>query len=216
MERFKTACRRDVEWRIAEIALIKKSAVALGQTSEMVKSVRRYAVPALYAVWEGFVTTVFSEYAKRINRKKLLFDKVNINIARHVCFDELKLLSISTSAEKRKELVVNMRKLMRGRLVIPEDVRTNSNVDYAEIVKIMSRYGVDPVEEAKYKNRLQEFLGYRNCIAHGNHGVIIEMENLDNFASLIEDLMEDISDRLNNSLRERSYLKESISELCSL
>ena len=199
-----------MDWRIAEIALIKKATVALGLTPEMRKAMRRYAVPALYAVWEGFVTTIFSEYARRINHKRIPFEKANINIAQHDCFDKVHMLTPPTCLEQRNNAVGKLRKLLKGKLVLSETVRTNSNVDYAELTKILARYGVEPLDKVQYEDELRDLLAKRNCIAHGNHGIEIEAAQLEQYASLVDRLMNDICEKLSDGLKQKVYLKNAL------
>ena len=77
MSRFAEQCQADIEWRVSEISLLKKSTVMQSISPEMRKILLKYSVPALYAIWEGFITSIFSEYVKIINNENISIKKID-------------------------------------------------------------------------------------------------------------------------------------------
>ena len=193
-----------------EIALIRKSTVLMEASDELRAVLRRYSVPALYAVWEGFVVFALSECARRINQKKLSVGKVNACVVRHNVFEKFQLKSISTQPLKQCKLLADIYKYFQGNLVLNLDVRTNSNVDFDELCKLMSHYGAAFGDDCNYKSRLDKFLNYRNRIAHGANGISVNEELIKEFSDLIEELMDRVVNELAASLKGGKYLDKSI------
>ncbi len=70
-------------------------------------------------------------------------------------------------------------------------------------------------DDCQYESRLSKFLGYRNRIAHGNNGKS-GIEVKEEFADLIEELMERIISELDDCLKNGKYLERSIIEVLQL
>jgi hypothetical protein len=209
MQSFGKICEKDIKWRLQEIALIRKSTVLMDASDELRAVLRRYSVPALYAVWEGFIVIALSECAKQINRKRISVGKANSSVVRHNVFDKFQLNNIPTHLNKQSELVLNIYRYFQGKLILNSEIHTNSNVDFNELKKLMSHYGVDFVDDCNYKSRLSKFLNYRNRIAHGNNGVEVNDVLIKEFADLIEELMDRVLNELVTCLKCCKYLKDS-------
>ena len=193
-----------------EIALIRKSTVLMEASDELRAVLRRYSVPALYAVWEGFVVFALSECARRINQKKISVGKVNSCVVRHNVFEKFQLKNIPTQTGKQCMLLANIYRYFQGKLVLNPEVHTNSNVDFDELCKLLSHYGVVFCDDCNYKSRLDKFLNYRNRIAHGNNGITVNEELIKEFSGLIEELMERVVNELSVSLKAGKYLDKSL------
>ena len=173
MQSFSNTCKKDIKWRMQEIALIRKSTVLMDTSDELRALLRRYSIPALYAVWEGFVVFALSECARRINQKKISVGKANSCIVRHNVFEKFQLKNLPTQTLKQCKLLAKIYRYFNEKLVLNLEVRTNSNVEFEELRRLMSHYGVIFVDERNYKSRLDKFLNYRNRIAHGNNGIVV-------------------------------------------
>ena len=206
MNRFEEQCQADIEWRIAEIALLKKSTAMPSISDEMRKILLKYSIPALYALWEGFVTYIFSEYVKVINAENISMQTIDIRIKTYHSFCELNLASPPHDVAKKESLIERMQRHFDNNVKLSVDIATGSNVDYASLSAIMHRYGVTPLQENKYKGRLSKFLNFRNKIAHGNNSICVSSENLNEFSLLISELMDDILITLNDHIKNRRYI----------
>ena len=206
MQTFRKACEKDVEWRIQEIAMIRKSTMLMEASDDMRALLRRYAIPALYAVWEGFVVFALSECAKRINSKKIRVGKANSCIVRHNVFEKFNLHNLPVQPAKQERLLASIYGYFKERLVLSLDIHTNSNVEFKELCKLMSHYGVFLVDKCQYCSRLKKFLNYRNGIAHGNREFEVTKDLLKEFADLISELMELVVNELDECLSEGKYL----------
>lgn len=58
MNDFEEAINSDLNWRLGEIAILKSLTVQ-SHLSERKKAIaRKYSIPALYAVWEGYIVRI--------------------------------------------------------------------------------------------------------------------------------------------------------------
>ena len=206
MSRFAEQCQGDIAWRISEIALLKKSTAMPSVSEEMRKILLKYSVPALYAIWEGFVTSIFSEYVKVINTENVSMQAIDPKIKTYHSFCELNLASPPSDFSRKEALVKKMQEHFASNVKLSTDIATNSNVDYASLSAIMQRYGVAPLPEDQYKGRLSKFLNFRNKIAHGNNSIIMDDSKLNEFSVLISELMDEVFITLNDCVENKRYI----------
>lgn len=212
MNKFEKVCKKELEWRSAEIALLKKAIINLNTTPQMQNILRRYVVPALYALWEGFVTFAFGEYVAMINASKKNVRKINVNVVRHDIFQRFNLLQISADSEKQKQLIKNLKNYFDDRIALTTIVPTSSNVDFDQLKKILGAFGVEWTNVVDFESGMKEFLSFRHGIAHGNVKFKdVSQERIDKFAKLITDLMYGLADTLNEHVINRRYLDNPLS-----
>ena len=206
MSRFAEQCQADIDWRTSEIALLKKSTAMPSISEEMRGMLLKYSVPALYALWEGFVTYIFSEYVKVINAENVSIKEIDIRIKTYHSFCELNLASPPQNTEKKEVLVDRMQRHFDDIVKLSTDIATDSNVDYASLSAIMHRYGIAPLSEDKYKSRLSRFLNFRCKIAHGNKSISVDDARLNEFSTLVSELMDDVLITLEDHVVNKRYI----------
>lgn len=210
MKPFLIQCQEDMHWRTQEIALIRKATVLMGASEEIREVLRRYSVPALYAVWEGFVVTTLAEFAMRLNKQHLLLRRVHYNLVRRDAWERFNLSSLPLDREKQASILSQMCRYFQGHLELKTDIHTNSNVDYKELCRLMTSFGVAVPDETQYKGRLAKFLNMRCCLAHGNNKLHVTEEIIKEFADLVAELMEDVVEILDCALKNKLYLSNSL------
>lgn len=209
MSDFEETINSDLNWRLGEIAILKSLTVQ-SHLSEKKKSIaRKYSIPALYAVWEGYVVNSFKEYVKIINSECLNFSDLHDSIATKHLFSLLNLHQPPKSFEKRKQFVRRIQAVLSEPIQLPLEIDTGSNIDYAELQNICNRYAVnaDPLEQ--YKASLNKFLNYRNRIAHGDNSIAVAPEHITEFSQTVVSLMSDITEILTVHVTEKKYLSLS-------
>lgn len=212
MQSFRKICEKDISWRMQEIALIRKSTVLMEASEELREVLRRYSVPSLYAVWEGFVVRTLSECAKRINGKRMRVGRANSSIVRHNVFERFQLKNLPMQAEKQVQLLTSIYGYFKERLVLSLDIHTNSNVEFKELCRLVSHYGVVLVDDCQYESRLSKFLNYRNRIAHGNNEIDVDENLVREFSELIVELMDRVVNELDDCLNKGKYMENSMVE----
>lgn len=208
MNRFGEICQADIEWRTGQIAMIKKSTVLSSTTDDMREILRKYSVPALYAIWEGFVTFIFSEYVKVINDENIPVADIDQRIMTYHSFSVLNLSSPPTHTQQKEGFVLKMLKHFSDKVNLSTDISTDANVNYKSLSSIMHRYGLDPLPSEKYQDAMNKFLMFRNKIAHGDRAIAVDNDIISEFSELINDLMSDLFLTLENAIIERKYVNE--------
>lgn len=212
MERIKASIIDDIDWRLGEIALIKAIAIDPGFSEEKKQTALKYSIPALYSVWEGFVHSSFSEYAKYLNDLELDFCSINIDILTHNTFSSLQLHNPPREYQKQKDFVKRMYDFLFKKFV-STPIPTGSNVDYNQLKEICLRFGVPMVSEDEYKAKLYRFLMFRNKLSHGNKSILVHRSDLELFSKLVTDLMFDVQEIIFSSIDNSSYKHNPIDEI---
>lgn len=212
MSDFEETINSDLNWRLGEIAILKSLTVQ-SHLSEKKKAIaRKYSIPALYAVWEGYIVNSFREYVKIINSERLSFSDLHDSITTKHIFSSLCLHQPPQAFEKRIRLVRRIQEMLSEPIQLPLEIKTGSNVDYTELQNICKRYAVNSEQLEKYRASLNKFLNYRNRIAHGDNSITVDPEHIVEFSQTVVSLMSDIAEILTVHVTEKKYL--SISHEC--
>lgn len=209
MSDFEETINSDLNWRLGEIAILKSLTVQSHLSQKKKSITRKYSIPALYAVWEGYIANSFKEYVKIINSEHLNFSDLHDGITTKHLFSSLSLHQPPQTFEKRKRLVRKIQEMMSEPVQLPLEIDTGSNVDYAELQNIFKRYAVNGEQLEKYKASLNKFLNYRNRIAHGDNSIAVDTEHIAEFSQTIVSLMVDIAEILIVHVTEKKYLSFS-------
>lgn len=204
---FKKLLEEDIKWRTQEIALVKKAVLRRDQTATMKIVQRRYAVPSMYAIWEGFIVTALSAYVDELSKRNISVSKVQRNLFAYELFKEFSLYETPKVYEKRVSLADRIRNHLTNVCKYKTPIETNSNVDFKELVFLLKRFAISEEGLDRYESSLMKMISLRNQIAHGKRDVSITESNINEFSLLIEDVMGDVSIRITDALRKKAYLK---------
>lgn len=199
----------DIEWRVAELATIKKNAFRKDQT-EAAKIVQcRYSVPSIYAIWEGFVLANLNSYIQLINKKISFPENTKDGLMSFVLFDSLKLNAPPTLFEKKKEKAREIAAFFHSQLHVPKLERTNGNVNFKELMLLLRRYEIPDEGLAGYESGLNKFVRYRDQIAHGVKNVPVPDSLVSEFARLVEGLMSDVILKIEDAIKRKTFMTTS-------
>lgn len=209
MSEFEENINSDLNWRLGEIAILKSLTVQSHLSERKRAIARKYTIPALYAVWEGYIVNSFKEYIKIINNEHLNFSDLHNSIITKHMFSSLSLHQPPQDFEKKKRLVQKIHNMMSEPIQLPLEISTGSNVNFTELQNIFTRYAVSIEPLHKYKSSLNKFLCYRNRIAHGDNSITVNPEHIAEFSETIISLMSDITEILTFHVIEKKYLSNS-------
>jgi hypothetical protein len=57
----------DINWRVSELATIKSLPIKYSFRPDHKELQIKYSIPAIYAIWEGFVKNTFTIYSTHLN-----------------------------------------------------------------------------------------------------------------------------------------------------
>lgn len=195
------AARSEVE---DEFSIIKKLSTTLTLPADSRNAIRRYSVVAMYAAWEGFVVSVFSAYAQKINAKGVLFSNCDKRIGAQLFFQQLQLDNVGNRIEKRESIVQDAIRILSSPVHIRTPISTDSNVDYASLNAIMHKLGLAPLPEETYKDKMAKFLSMRCKLAHGTK-IKVSDQDISEISNLVTSLMDDLITVLVESLEGEKF-----------
>lgn len=200
----------DYNWRSGELAVIKTIPHRYKLDKIHQEMLRTYLVPAIYALWEGFVTNSFQAYIRYINSQKLLVNELDINILTFamVADGKLNLANPRSDFSKQKVFVEEFLTKINTHINIAPNIPTKSNVNYVIVHRILQYFNLPELEE-KYRAPLNKLLKYRNSIAHGERALPVSDDNIDEFTKLVVDMMTDICILIDDGVKMKSYLATS-------
>ena len=196
----------DIDWRVSELASLKTIPIQYSFNSDHRKQHTKFAVPAVYSIWEGFVKTSLSIYVNHLSRLNLKRTDISINLLTHYIDTCCNLNNPRTNFESKRKVVESLDKLFINTITLTPDIPTESNVNYKVLTSILNRFCVACVD-TKYEKGLNRLLQFRNTIAHGENAIRVEEKDLIEFIKLVEDLMTDIVINIEDSERKQTYKK---------
>lgn len=199
--------KSDIDWRMSELASLKTIPVRYRLTNNHSELLIKYAIPSIYALWEGFVRKSFELYIDYLNSLELNPSEVHINLITHAFSteDKLALENSRISFKKKKEFIEFFQKKATEKLIIPKKIPTKSNVDFEVINNILERFNLARLPKEPYEKKLKKLLTFRNSIAHGEISIPIKSDNLNEFSMLINDLMVEIFERIEDGKLKHTY-----------
>ena len=203
--------KSDIDWRMSELASLKTIPVRYNLLNHHSELLIKYAVPSIYALWEGFVKKSFELYAGHINSLKLNSSDIHINLFTHSFSteDKLALENPRMSFVKKKEFMAFYQNKLKSEFTIPQKIPTKSNVDYKVINEILEKFNLLALPEQPYKKGLNKLLRFRNNIAHGDISILVKSEDLAEFSKLINDLMVEIFGRIEEGKLNETFKTDS-------
>ena len=171
-----------------------------------------YSIPAVYAIWEGFIQAAFQTYIQELNKLKLTVDTICKPILiYHLESKFPQFREYPKDHAKKESFFCNLNLFYTGKSVdIGTSVNTESNVGFKVLNKILEEFNLEPVQEYpeprfSLKQKLKDFLIIRNAVAHGN-GSTVNREDLENAIKLVNILMDLVFEKIIKGFQSKSYL----------
>jgi hypothetical protein len=192
---------------MSELATLKTIPVRYKMMNHHKDVLMKYNIPAIYALWEGYVRNSFSLYGGVINSLNLTHCEVHLNVLTHALLsdDKLNLENPRRTFEKKKDFIAHYQATARCPLNIGEKLPLKSNVDYDVINDMLTRFNLALLPK-EYKKQLGKLLKYRNSIAHGEVSLPIKQDFLSDFSMLVNDLMIMIYERIETGYNNKTFL----------
>lgn len=202
----------DIEWRVAELATLKSIPIKYSFSENHRNLHVKYSVPAIYAIWEGFVKKCFSIYSNHLNSLSILRSDISYALLTHHIDSECGFKNPRTKFSSKQKLIESLDKLFQEKIIIRPIVPTESNVNLKVLNQILERFCISFVEE-HYSKGLDKLLLFRNKIAHGENSVTVDMDHVIEFVSLVENLMLDVAISVEKCERLETYKKQEYIEI---
>lgn len=197
------------EWRKRELEALKKiSLVSLSNLSEEVKrQFLRMSILYVYAHWEGYVIEAFKVLIGYLNELKLKNSEVNINLLVFSRKTEFQKLTGNLKFSKCCDFAYKLYGMKGDEFSIDQKhFSTNSNLRYSQLERIFEWFKMENTIK-QYENDIDKLVNIRNRIAHGENGIIIEYDNLNETINIMIDIFDRIILSINDYLKEEKYLQ---------
>lgn len=196
----------DIEWRVSELATLKSIPIRYSFRPEHKDLQIKYTIPAIYAIWEGFVKSSFVIYSHHLNSLSIGRSEIAISLLTHQLDSECDFNNPRINFDSKQRMVSLIDSLLTDVVTIKPNVPTESNVNFKVLNKILERFCIDKVSET-YEPKLNKLLLFRNKIAHGENSIYVKMTHVTEFTSTVENLMLDIAISVEQNEKVGSYRK---------
>ncbi len=208
MSRLKENLEHEINWRVGEIAVIKKLIKSDRLNQRELVLIKKYSVASLYSIWEGFVGKSFEFYTEEINNLHLKTSEISINILTHTIDSQVQLRSERKEFATKCKLVGKLFECMSNdTIAITRNLPGSSNLNFKVIKNIFECFNFSRRLDSKYESDLNFFVKVRNDIAHGEFSIAVDDKKIYDFCSLVMDLMSEVTLIILNEYQEKSYLK---------
>lgn len=196
----------DIDWRVSELASIKSIPIKYSLRPEHKEIHTKYSIPAIYAIWEGYIKTCFTIYSNHLNSLSIKRDEVAVALLTHIIDSECNFSNPRANFDTKQKLVSKIDQLLVDDIKITPHIPTESNINLKVLNKILERFCLSKIS-SQYELGLNKLLRYRNTIAHGENSILVNMAIVSEFVALIENLMLDIAVLIDEGEKNQSYKK---------
>lgn len=199
----------DIDWRNGELAELRVILHKAKLTDTQRNTYIRYIVPAMYALWEGFVKNCFELYGKEISGTGKPLTELHENLMTHAIVgnDKLSLDKERTNFQTQKDFALLISEYIHQPFSTQCKIPTKSNVNSDVLEDLYRKFNLGTVDQRQGKG-LDKLLMFRNTIAHGDNSIPVKEEHIDEFTTLIQGLMIDLFDRIDLAVKNKTYLKQ--------
>ena len=199
--------KSDIDWRMGELASLKTIPHRYNMVTHHKSLLKTYLIPAIYAIWEGFVSNTMLAYIMEINKEGISAESIRMDILLYIAeMDEKLNLSVSRIGRIQQEKFIrNIYLTLTNPIKIVPKVQTKSNVNLEVINHLLTSFGLEALPDS-YEGGLNKLLNFRNKIAHGEKSITVKDDHVTEFTQLINDLMVNIATRIEEGLTNKTYL----------
>lgn len=198
----------DIDWRNAELAELRVILHKAHLTQSQRNVYIRYIVPAIYSLWEGYIKNSLQLYAKGIHSTQQPITSLHDNLLAHAVTseDKLALDRARIKFDTQRQFAIHIKEHLKNPFPINGKIPSKSNVNSEVLQDLFERFNLGPID-GKIGKRLDKLLRFRNTIAHGDNSIPVKEENINEFTSLLHDLMSLVFERINDAVYNRTYLR---------
>lgn len=194
----------DIDWRVSQLATLKSIPIRYSFSPEHKELQIKYTVPAIYAIWEGFVKSSFIIYSNHLNTLSIGRAEIAMPLLTHQLDSECDFNNPRIHFDSKQRMVSLLDSLLTDIVTIKPSVPTESNVNFKVLNKILERFCIDKVSD-DYEQKLNKLLLFRNKIAHGENSISVNLTHVTEFISTVENLMLDIAINVEQNERVGTY-----------
>ncbi len=167
------------------------------------------AIPVIYAHWEGFVREVFQRYLDCIEKSGLACIDLSPHLLAYSWSPEFQSLQGKAGTEQRAQfarriLEATTKKVAFGRA--EKDIDTKSNLNFDVFEDLCTRLCLAASALIDCKRALNALVNKRNTIAHGGRHDNVKVDEIDDAAALVMDLMTRVEAMIQDATNRSTFL----------
>lgn len=197
----------DMDWRMGELGSLKTIPHRYHMEDQHIMMLKRYIVPAIYSLWEGFVKNTILIYIGEINKAKVPVGSICMNTLVYITDidDNLNLSTERKHKNKKERFIKNFQNLLTTPVNMKLKVMTESNVNLGVVNNLLESFNIETIPD-DYEGKLNKLLNFRNAIAHGDSAISVDEKEIAEFSQLVIELMMEIVERVEKGLSSKSYI----------
>ena len=197
----------DIDWRNGELAELRVILHKAKLTPTQRLTYIRYIVPAIYALWEGYIKNSLELYCKVIHKSGVPITSLHENLLTLAIIsnDKLALDKARTQFETQRDFSLYVCEHLGKPFPVVSKLPTKSNVNSEVLGDLLKRFNLGNIDPRLGKS-LDKLLIFRNTIAHGDNSIPVIEENIDEFTQLIQKLMVIVFDKIDYAVTHKTYL----------
>lgn len=198
------------EWRTKELKNIKLLFLFI---SERIKKENycdvylKMNIPMIYAHWEGFVVAAYKITFEYLNRKSLNPKQISSKLLTYANKDSYDSLKGKHSFSQKCDFTNKFLKNLEKEIKITGKVDTKSNLKFKVLVELLEIFDIDFKVFEPYKDRINKLVDVRNAIAHGENSIKITYGDVEEYVSIITDMMDKLIIELLKYINQEKYMK---------
>lgn len=199
----------DYAWRRKELKLINDQIP--NKPSPKQSAALRFAVPILYAHWEGFVKKSTEIYLEFVAKKYLKHNELKPQFIALSLSKKLGNLEIRNLEEKSKAVEFLLNEFDKNSNILTTNViQTKSNLKYKVFKEILFVVGIKESKFSEFKGLIDDLVDARNNIAHGDY-LRVDFQTFEIMFNEIQQVMDSLKTEIENSALSEEYKLEKAS-----
>jgi hypothetical protein len=196
------------QWRVSDFANMKRTYENLSASEDLQKMFLRMCVPYLYAHWEGFAMSSLKLLIKYFNDLRLAYHDVKIHLFVLSLNDKFAFLKGKQSFEQKCEFSSNFIEYLATELKFDKkNVSSKSNLNDEVLKELCQIFGFDAKKFEPHLTGLNQLVNVRNSIAHGENGYKIDLDKLENYIKLVNNLIFTLQEEIKIYVEQEKYLR---------
>jgi hypothetical protein len=193
----------DYSWRRKELKIVKDQIP--NTNSPLQSATLRFAVPILYAHWEGFAKKSCELYLEFVSNKYLKHSELKPQFIALSMSKKLGNLEMKNIEEKTKTVEFLLNEVDKNSNIPTKNViQTKSNLRYEVFEEMIFLLNLEVSKFHNFKSLINDLVDARNNIAHGNYQRV-PLSTYENMHIDIQTLMELLKTELENSALTESF-----------
>lgn len=209
LQNLKDELEAERDWRINEFARIKIlfRKIEASESEDYANTYLKMTVPMLYAHWEGFCIASFKLICEYINTKNLNATEVTDNILTYANDATYSKLKGKQSFAQKVEFSRLFSEILFGKINIKTRINTKSNLNADALEGIFGIFNLNYEPLQEYSRKLNEFVNVRNAIAHGENSILIDKGKMNDYITLVVELIDAVVLELIIFVEEKRYFR---------